>query len=247
MTARKRGLVAVLVLIDVAAIFLAVYLISTSGPEPWVGANGHILQIPGREIGAPGMLEIILGAPVTANLSINYTSPTGVPGFRRLTLGAKAADFSLPRVGEGPKAHLAQLRADKPVVLIFSSFTCDLFCNRVNKVEWLYQTYRDRAEFLLVLIKEANHSVPGLEFLLKAKNTKLEERRRLVARALEIKKVTIPAALDVDRAAEKAYSAWPLRLVVVNSEGRIAFDAPFNPATGLNLYAVEQWMKDNLK
>ena len=117
MTARKRGLIAVLALIDVAAVFLAVYLISTSGPEPRVGANGRIFQIPGRETGVPGMLEIILGAPVTANLSINYVSPTGVPGFRRLTVGAKAADFSLPRVGEGPKAHLAQLRVDRPRVV----------------------------------------------------------------------------------------------------------------------------------
>lgn len=97
-------------------------------------------------------------------------------------------------------------------------------------------------EFLLVVIREARHRIPGLEFLLRDEGADWEQRRRLVARALELKQVTITAVLDTEDAqAEKAYRAWPLRLVVVSPTGRLEFDAQSQ------LSQASQWLEEHLR
>ncbi len=170
-----------------------------------------------------------------------------ITGVHPLPLGEPAPDFSLPRVADGSLLRLADLRAHKPVVLILSSFTCNVFCGQMAALEKLHYQYCDRAEFLLVVVREAKHPIPGLEFLLLDQNPSMDVRRGLVARALAIKKLTIPAVLDTKNAqVENAYSGWPLRLVVVGTTGLFELDAPFQPPGGLDLQRVSQWLEKHL-
>jgi hypothetical protein len=112
-------------------------------------------------------------------------------------------------------------------------------------LEKLRRQYEDRAEFLLVVVREARHPISGLEFLLKGDTSDWEQRRHLVAKALQVQQVTMPVVLDTEDAqVERAYLAWPLRLVLVRSGGQLAFDARFRPDKGgLDLECVSRGLE----
>jgi hypothetical protein len=73
------------------------------------------------------------------------------------------------------------------------------------------------------------------------------ERARRVRQALQAHGMTIPAVLDTEgtREAERAYDAFPKRLVVVGADGRVALDAGhgLEGPRGWDLAAVESWLK----
>ena len=109
---------------------------------------------------------------------------------------------------------------------------------QVVHLEKLYRQYRDRVEFAFIYISEARHKMPGYEFLLEEPRSTTEsgqarERREKVCRAIDVAQMTVPVYLDgADRTAARAYFAWPARLVVVDTDGRIARDfgsLPFHP------------------
>jgi hypothetical protein len=109
-------------------------------------------------------------------------------------------------------------------------------------LEELYCQYGDRAEFLLVVVREAKHKIPGLEFM-HEKTTDQEHRQRLVARAMNALNVTMPAVLDgVGAEVEKAYAAWPLRIVVVDPTSDIDLDVKFEPNGPPAADRLETWL-----
>jgi hypothetical protein len=97
----------------------------------------------------------------------------------------------------------------------------------VVHLEKLYREYRDRVEFAFIYIAEAGHKIPGYEFMLEGSTENLkasEQEQRLERIRCAVKKIhlSIPAFIDrPDGSASKAYWAWPARLVVVGSDGRI--------------------------
>jgi Iodothyronine deiodinase len=148
---------------------------------------------------------------------------------RKLEVGVSAPDFTLPTIVGERTVRLSDFQKHHPVVLIFGSFSCNLFCGRIDQVERFYQAHKNEAEFLFVDISEARHIIAGLEFVLEdttpGKPEALPVRREKIAQAMNLRKLTIPAVIDAAEATvEKAYDAFPLRLVVVNSEGQIALD-----------------------
>jgi hypothetical protein len=119
-----------------------------------------------------------------------------------------------------------------------------VFCRQVGDLEALYREHHDKAEFLLVMVRDVGHALAGLEFLVENASADPESRRPLIARAMQIKKVTIPAALDTrDARAQMTYAGWPMRLVVVGLTGRLEFDARFEPSRGLDIARLAQWLK----
>ena len=118
----------------------------------------------------------------------------------------------------------------------------------------MYETYKDKAEFLLVYIREAHpDSVltvqkDGKDVLEKITQTNTTEQRnqtaQLCAAAL---KLSMPALVDKDdNKVNAAYAGWPDRLVVVGVDGKIAFYGGPGPA-GFRPQEVETWLKANLK
>jgi hypothetical protein len=121
-------------------------------------------------------------------------------------------------------------------------------------VEKLYQNYKDRAEFLLVYIREAHpDSVlytqrDGTQTLLKIIQTEtLAERTETARMCVETLRLSCPTVIDRDdNAVNMAYAAWPDRFAVVGVDGRIAYLGEQGPK-GFKLEEVEQWLEENTK
>ena len=100
----------------------------------------------------------------------------------------------------------------------------------------LYRDYRDRVAFHVVYIEEA-HPIDAwqLEDNVKErvlfKSTQTAGERDEVAHLCVVKLgIEIPALVDdPDNRVERAYTAWPDRLYVIDSAGRIAYKSLAGP------------------
>lgn len=119
-------------------------------------------------------------------------------------------------------------------------------------MEKLYQSYKDRAEFLLVYIREAHpdsvlySQKAGAESLLKIPQTNtLADRTENALMCLETLKLTCPTVIDrEDNAVNAAYAGWPDRFVIVGVDGKIAYRGGPGPG-GFKPNEVEDWLKAN--
>jgi hypothetical protein len=113
-------------------------------------------------------------------------------------------------------------------------------------VQALYERYKDRAEFLLVVIREAGHVIPDLDFVLSKDSKGRDYRRVSAAKAREALGITFPTVLDTpDAMLERLYAAWPARLFIVNADGEMAFDAGWI-REAWDLDAVEEWLQQHV-
>ena len=100
----------------------------------------------------------------------------------------------------------------------------------------LYDTYKDRANFLTVYISEAH---PDDEWQMDSnrkdamvfKQPKTDdERRKMAAILVDRLKYRVPVALDpIDGRAEKVFSAWPERIYIVGRDGRLIYKGDMGP------------------
>jgi hypothetical protein len=93
----------------------------------------------------------------------------------------------------------------------------------------MYQTYKDRAEFFIVYIKEAHPSngwvMPENEQIgIAVKDPRsYRERTAVAAKACSVLNTKLPCLIDgLNNAVNKAYSAWPDRIFIVDTAGKIA-------------------------
>ncbi len=118
----------------------------------------------------------------------------------------------------------------------------------------MYQTYKDRVEFLLVYIREAHPDSilftlkDGKEQLLKVTQPKsLEQRSEVAGQCLATLKLSVPTVVDrEDNKVNAAYAGWPDRMYVVGVDGRIAYQGGPGPG-GFRPAEVERWLKANVK
>ena len=100
----------------------------------------------------------------------------------------------------------------------------------------LYREYRDRVAFHVVYIEEA-HPIDAwqVEDNLKddvlVKTTETPEARDEVANVCVVKLgIEMPALVDeADNRVERAYTAWPDRLYVIDQTGRVAYKSAAGP------------------
>ena len=100
----------------------------------------------------------------------------------------------------------------------------------------LYKKYKDRAEFYIVYIQEAHPvdawqmDVNVKEGALLATTKTLDDRTRAADTCLIKLGLELPALVDTpDDFAERAYTGWPDRLYVVDTDGKIAFKSAAGP------------------
>lgn len=178
------------------------------------------------------------------------SSKNSVPGSiisgmaHRLKAGSAAPDFTLPAIQARGAVSLSSLLG-QPVVLVFGSFSCKVFCDRISELERLHRLYKDRAAFLFVSVTEARHRISGLEFVTDPPDPDtLEERRARVDKAMRLMGLTLKGVLDVGEAAETAFDAYPSRVVIVGADGKVALDigrGVFLEPSSLD--EVEVWLK----
>ncbi|EMI17677.1 type III iodothyronine deiodinase [Rhodopirellula maiorica SM1] len=168
-----------------------------------------------------------------------------------LQAGDRAPDFTLPRVGGEGTVKLSELYRDKPVVLVFGSISCSPFRQRVQQVEQLYQQHKDNANFLMVYIREAHpdskiqvKTAAGEEELQTFVQTNnLALRREHAATCERTLSLSFPTVMDgVDNRVNAAYAGWPIRLVVIDTNGRILDPGAPGPQ-GFTPDKVATWLK----
>ena len=99
----------------------------------------------------------------------------------------------------------------------------------------MYKEYKDRAQFLIIYIKEAhpsddwaNRVNQRLKYI--KDPTTLFERFQVANSCLSDLKVSIPCLVDdMKNTAARAYKGWPDRLFVVGKDGRIAYTGKPGP------------------
>jgi len=117
-------------------------------------------------------------------------------------------------------------------------------------MERLYQEYRDIAEFRLVYINEA-HAADSSWPVQYAKEKGINDHEDIDDRCttakllMDEKALTIPCLVDsMANKVNKAYSAWPDRVFLIRTDGRLAVAAargPFGYKPAID--EVEAWLK----
>ena len=100
----------------------------------------------------------------------------------------------------------------------------------------LYREYRDRVEFFVVYIQEA-HPTDAWQLdanltddVLVATPKTAEDRYRVAGVCVTKLGIELPAVVDgPDNRVERAYTAWPDRLYVVDRTGDIAYKSAAGP------------------
>lgn len=146
-----------------------------------------------------------------------------------------------------PAAGLVEpAQFSRPTVLVFGSYTCPKLRMSASAINQMYEKYHDRVDFRLVYIREAHsgstadqqwqstiNQREGVDLKPARSQTEKQEYANLCRRKLSI---PYPALVDaLDGAAERAYDAWPSRVYLVGSDGRVSFNGllgelDFHPA-----------------
>jgi len=161
-------------------------------------------------------------------------------------VGADAPDFKLTLAGQQKQLHLADRTGKKPVVLMFGSFTCGPFCRGSGSIEAIHKKYQKKADFIFVYIREAHPSDEGGQrrsgggtgqrevggggfgALPQAKTE--AERHAAATKAIQGLGLTMTAVVDdMSNSVGKAYGAWPDRLYIINTQGKIAYKSAPGP------------------
>lgn len=99
----------------------------------------------------------------------------------------------------------------------------------------MYEDYQDVVDFYLVYIKEAHAAdgvwpVPYAKELGITEHANFGERCQVAEKLFADKKLTIPCLVDgMKDEANKAYKAWPDRIFVIRTDGRLAVAAKRGP------------------
>lgn len=123
--------------------------------------------------------------------------------------------------------QLSKLTADKPTMVIFGSFTCAPFRDWIVELEKLHQTYKDKANFVLVYEREMHpgdeSAVPKGQAAVPDAKT-MEERKSQAAQAAKSLGVTMPVVVDnMENSTAKAFHTMPMRNYIIGKDGKIAF------------------------
>ena len=221
MSRGRRALKALLVLVAVLAV-------------SYVGLSAALyvvlLQPP------PAMARVMNRMPDLFWMTLPMERLWKVANRGALRVGDPAPDFDLPTVDGRSRVKLSALRGGKHVVLVFGSYTCPPFRKRMEALLELYDRYRERADFYFVYIQEA-HAADGWpddanaeqKIVYNLARTR-EERSEVASVCVAKLKIPFPMVVDgMDDATDRAYSAWPIRLYVVDPRGRIAFKSETGP------------------
>lgn len=150
-------------------------------------------------------------------------------------VGDEAPEFILPTHDAKEKISLARYRG-RPVVLVFGSITCGPFRSRFGAIDALQNRYGDKAQFLLVYVREA-HPTGGWRMesndrvgIVADQPTAFEGRAALAGQACSLLKATMPVLVDeIDDRVNEAYSGVPSRHYVIDAEGKVAYKGGRGP------------------
>ena len=151
-------------------------------------------------------------------------------------LDETAPDFTLKTNDGKAEITLSKQIGPKPVVLIFGNFTCGPFRSQAGNFEKLHRRYKDRANFLMVYVREA-HPTDGWRMesndrvgVATAQPSTYDERAAVAQRCGKLLGLGFPLLVDtIDDAVGARYSGMPGRFYLIDREGKIAFKSGRGP------------------
>lgn len=151
-------------------------------------------------------------------------------------VGETAPDFTLKKVGGDGEVTLSKALGSKPVVLVFGNITCGPFRGQAGNVEKLYRRYKDRANFLMVYVREA-HPTDGWKMSsnerkgVELAQPKTFDERLGVAQTCQRKLgFDMPFLVDtINDEVGATYSGMPSRLYVIDRAGKVAYKSGRGP------------------
>ncbi len=175
---------------------------------------------------APIMTTRMLDVP---SEFLHFTAP-------KVRKGMTAPDFALPLPDGAGQASLSMFR-DKPTVLVFGSITCDRFRGSAGEVVALYNDFSGAANFLMVYIREAHATDEWIREVnesvgIRVKQPVSQDERAGVARTC-VNRLKLPFTTvvdDIDDTISETYGAWPERLYVIGTDGRIVYQGGQGPS-----------------
>lgn len=149
-----------------------------------------------------------------------------------LPAGSLAPDFTLLAPAGEEQIRLSDFRGRRPVVMILGSYTCPKFRSQSDALNALYERYHEQVEFLLIYIREA-HGTGSWQSTINQREgvdlpeaSSFEQKREYAISCLRKLKIRYRAAVDpMENPTDKAYSAWPSRLYLVDKNGHVAFNS----------------------
>lgn len=152
------------------------------------------------------------------------------------SVGETAPEFTLRKADGSGTVTLSEQLGEKPVVLVFGNITCGPFRSQAGNVEKLYRRYRDRANFVMVYVREA-HPTDGWRMVsndraeVRLDQPKSFEERVGVAQTCQRKLgFDMPFVVDtIDDAVGGMYSGMPSRLYVIDRDGTVAYKSGRGP------------------
>lgn len=151
--------------------------------------------------------------------------------FNAPKYGDRAPGFALIDVDSGSTVTLTELRLDKPVVLFFGSYGCDVMRGSFEKLLAVYEKYQDEVNFVMIYVREA-HSLDGFGAdRARVTDPKSTQERIDVAKACR-DEMNIPFRILVDPVDDRVatrWAAWPIRLFVVDRGGTVVYSGRPGP------------------
>jgi tetratricopeptide (TPR) repeat protein len=145
-------------------------------------------------------------------------------------VGDPAPYFVLPKLHAAEKTSLDAFRSNRPIAVLFGSYTCPYFREQAPAINELAAKYRGRLPFLLVYIREAHaddlwqstiNQRQGIDWKPAATMSAMQEHAGACLRKL---KMDFPALVDDPAGTVEAkYGAWPSRLFVIGRNGRVLY------------------------
>lgn len=140
-------------------------------------------------------------------------------------VGEKAPAFELASMKSGEMVSLSELNEEKPVVLLFGSYGCDVFRDSSFKIVDLYNRFYSEFNFVMIYIREA-HSLDGFgESKARVDDPVTSETRTAVAKKCRAA-LAIPFPILVDTMDDRVstrWAGWPIRLFVVDTDGVVIY------------------------
>ena len=171
---------------------------------------------------------------------------------RPMTPGQLAIDFTLKDT-KGKAYTLSKLLAEKPVIMIFGSFTSPPFRQQSAANNDLYKKYGDAVSFITIYTKEANPIEQNpAQFSRDAKGTPVtqaklyDERAAMAAKTIAEAKVAMPVLVDeMDNPLWCTYGRLPNNAFLIGSDGRIVTRQDWNNAGDLER-AINSYLSNYL-
>ena len=146
------------------------------------------------------------------------------------TRGSVAPPLTLFDPALGAEVELRDIIRERPVVLLFGSFGCDILYNRARVIAELAEQFEEKVEFVLVYVREAHSKesvvTSGYEFANPViPDPKSKEERVAAARRL-CREQNLSFRIFIDDLSDRGatrWAAWPVRFFVVAPDRTVVY------------------------